>query len=332
MIINCSDVSFKNEIRNFYINDSSYVNFPILRMGKRSYIVDSKIEARVTPDSTNILIGNYSSIAHGVSFLLNLNHDYLSVSSYDWSSVLNWDVDMKIKTKGQIIIGNDVWIGRGATLLPGIVIGNGAVVAADAVVTKDVPPYAIVGGNPAKVIKYRFSNEIIDKLNKIKWWNWKDNKIMESKDYITGNVDDFVSKFTPENSNSGENRKYLNYDKDIDTYLFQPDFEDPYPIWKKVISQFLKKFSSKDQVALILRIKESERFTSDIEDIITLLSTKQNPPRFSIFSDNIENEMDLLDEVNYFITTREFISMDYIDFSIDKNIKILSGLDHPIFD
>jgi len=87
--------------------------------------------------------------------------------------------------KGDTIIANDVWIGYAATIMPSVKIGNGAIIATKSVVTKDVPDYAIVGGNPAKVIRYRFEKETIDALLKIAWWNWSAEKITEHLDAIT---------------------------------------------------------------------------------------------------------------------------------------------------
>lgn len=111
-------------------------------------------------------IGNYCSIAHNVSFILSGEHDYSKLSTYPFK------VKMKISQteeicKGRIRVDDDVWLGYGATILSGVHIGRGAVVAAGSLVTKNVPPYAIVGGVPAKIIKYRFDEEIIEELLKI---------------------------------------------------------------------------------------------------------------------------------------------------------------------
>lgn len=89
-------------------------------------------------------------------------------------------------------IGNDVWIGLEAVILPGITIADGAVIAAGAVVTKDVPPYAVVGGNPATILKFRFCPEIIAALLQIRWWDWTDEKIAANRDLFDGPVEEFV--------------------------------------------------------------------------------------------------------------------------------------------
>jgi serine acetyltransferase len=99
--------------------------------------------------------------------------------------------------KGDIIVENDVWIGAKATIMSGVRVSNGSIVAAGSVVTKDVPPYAIVAGNPAKVVKYRFNEEQIDKLLKISWWEWDEQKIKDNARLMwSTNIEDFIDAFS----------------------------------------------------------------------------------------------------------------------------------------
>lgn len=139
-----------------------------------------------------LIIGKFCQIASGVRFIMNGgNHMSTSFSSYPFAIFGKaWQHAMDGKTyptKGDTVIGNDVWIGHNALLMPGIRIGNGAIIATGAVVTKDVPPYAIVGGNPATLIKYRFTEEIITILNELAWWNWSIAKITANLTVLTGN-------------------------------------------------------------------------------------------------------------------------------------------------
>lgn len=139
-----------------------------------------------------LLIGKFCSIACGAKFMFNCaNHSLKSLSTYtfplfyeDWD-LEKADVASAWDNKGDIIIGNDVWIGFEAIVMAGVRIGDGAIVAARAVVTHDVPPYTIVGGVPAKVIRKRFDDKVIQKLVTLKWWEWPVGKIRRSLPYLT---------------------------------------------------------------------------------------------------------------------------------------------------
>lgn len=134
----------------------------------------------VSSDTDNkLIIGNYCSIAENVKFLLGLDHPTNLVSTYPFKSYFMNGIDAI--SKGDIIVDDDVWIGYGATILSDVHIGQGAIIAAGAVVTKDVPPYAIVGGVPAKILKYRFSKEIIQELLKINYEHLNPQIILKNK-------------------------------------------------------------------------------------------------------------------------------------------------------
>lgn len=127
----------------------------------------------------SISIGSFCSIAKGVN-IQEYNHDYERFSTYFmYKNLKNKSMDKDIVSKGNIEIGHDVWIGAYAQVLSGVKIGTGAVIGAGAVITKDVPPYAIVGGIPAKIIKYRFKDEKIKKMLKEKWWELPNEKIIK---------------------------------------------------------------------------------------------------------------------------------------------------------
>ena len=140
-----------------------------------------------------LIIGKFCSIACGAKFLFNsANHTLNSLSNYTFPIFFEeWNLDKGDVTsawdnKGDIVIGNDVWIGYEAVIMAGVHIGDGAVIASRAVVTKDVPPYTIVGGTPAKEIRKRFDENTIVQLQKLQWWDWSIEKISECIPYITG--------------------------------------------------------------------------------------------------------------------------------------------------
>lgn len=130
-------------------------------------------------------------IASDVTFIMNGgNHLHESLSTYPFAIFGgSWSEAMEGKaypTKGNTVIGNDVWIGYDATIMPGVTIGDGAIIATKSVVTKDVAPYTIVGGNPSKEIKKRFPEEIIKKLLEMQWWDWPIEKITANVQLLTG--------------------------------------------------------------------------------------------------------------------------------------------------
>lgn len=139
-----------------------------------------------------LIIGKFCMIASDVTFIMNgANHLSEAISTYpfaifgaDWAGAME---GKQYPTKGDTIIGSDVWIGYGATIMPGVTIGDGAIIATKSVVTKDVPPYAIVGGNPAKVIRKRFTEAEIEKLLALAWWDWPIEKITANVQALTGN-------------------------------------------------------------------------------------------------------------------------------------------------
>ena len=139
-----------------------------------------------------LIIGKFCMIASNVTFIMNgANHLTDSITSYlfaifghDWSNAME---GKSYPTKGDTIVGNDVWIGYNSTIMPGIRIGDGVIIATNSTITKDVEPYTIVGGNPAKEIRKRFTEKETIKLLEIKWWNWTIEKITQNLKHLTDN-------------------------------------------------------------------------------------------------------------------------------------------------
>lgn len=134
-----------------------------------------------------LIIGKFCQIATGVRFIMNGgNHALMGFSTYPFKAFgQEWkEVPLESDIKGDTVIGNDVWIGNSATIMPGVKIGDGAIIATNSVVTKDVEPYSIVGGNPAKLIRKRFDDDTIQKLLALKWWDWPVEKITQYAEMI----------------------------------------------------------------------------------------------------------------------------------------------------
>lgn len=168
--------------------------YPKHSIGRGSYgdlkLVDCGEGAKLT-------IGAYTSIAAGVTVFLGCEHRSDWVTTYPfnilWSSARHYEGHPK--TKGDVVIGSDVWIGAEAMILSGVNIGNGAVIGARSVISRDVPSYAIVAGNPARVVKHRFSPEIAQRLLVTQWWSWSEEQISQAMpDLLNQDIEVFLNK------------------------------------------------------------------------------------------------------------------------------------------
>jgi len=168
--------------------------FPQYNIGKWSY-GELKILAR--KEGASLKIGSFCSFSTEVKIFLGGEHRIDWVTTYPFNKL--WKSAKAFtghpSTKGDVIIGNDVWVGHAAIILSGVTIGDGAVVGAKAVITKNVPPYGIVAGNPARLIKKRFEEDTIQRLLKIAWWNWEDAKIEK---YLPLLLNNDIMKFITE--------------------------------------------------------------------------------------------------------------------------------------
>ena len=152
----------------------------MIKFGKYSY---GNPNIKWAIPGLSVEVGNFTSIGMGVTIFLGngMGHDSRFVSTYPFGhtyhnmfpNVLN----NSINTSGSVVIGNDVWVGEGATIMSGVTVGDGAIIASNSHVVKNVKPYSIVGGNPAKHIKYRFNEKQINSLLQIKWWEWDESRI-----------------------------------------------------------------------------------------------------------------------------------------------------------
>ncbi len=157
-----------------------------IRVGKHTYGTEwMKVLVWSNHEKAKIEIGRYCSISFNLRLFFGGNHNYDWISTYPFGHTTSTKNDFQPikghpKEVGSIIIGNDVWIGRDVTIMDGVKISDGTIIAANSHVVKSTEPYSIVGGNPAKLIKKRFSEETINNLMTMKWWNWSDEKIKEN--------------------------------------------------------------------------------------------------------------------------------------------------------
>lgn len=316
-------------------------NFPAACIGEDSYIwrgtINTGIPFTIKKGYAvhNLQFGKFDSVALGAEFCMGINHNYLNLTMGVSDLFQNTDnAECKYRQKGQILIQNDVWLGHNVTVMPGVIIHNGAVVAANSHVVKDVPPYAIVGGNPAEVIKYRFDREIIDKLLTIQWWNWSDEKIQANSRYF---YSENVSEFYQEALNERQNTADLNISRLNHTYLFFPDFFDAYCIWKRVISEFIAKFKNSSDHLLILYI--DKRYEDNDKKLVNMINEYAHESlnsvsamcKIKIFINTKKNEKAIFKYVDYYIASRNKDTILHSCYADENNVKVISGVDVPIF-
>ncbi len=156
------------------------VTRPNIIVGDFTYIADSDFESHVTHHyewiGDKLIIGKFCQIAAGVEFIMNgANHQMNAVSTFPFYTLEGWSMNppkpVDLPLKGDTVIGSDVWIGQNAVILPGVHIGDGAVIGANSVVGSDIDPYTIVAGNPARVLWKRFDDELFDLMLRFKWWD-----------------------------------------------------------------------------------------------------------------------------------------------------------------
>lgn len=176
--------------------------YPEIPVGRHTY--ESNLRVKFIESGAQLRIGAFCSIGGDVQIYLGGEHRVDWVSTYPFCRYWKGfsDITGHPRTKGDVTIGNDVWIGAEALILSGVTIGDGAVIGARSVVAKDVPPYAIAVGNPARIIKYRFSEVQIQRLLELKWWEKNDDEIKPWVHLLLNdNVDEFIRSFTDDANN-----------------------------------------------------------------------------------------------------------------------------------
>ena len=181
--------------------------------GEFSYIADSDFESHVTHhyewNGDRLIIGKFCQIAAGVEFVMNgANHQMNAVSTYPFYTLEGWDMEpppsSDMPLKGDTVVGNDVWIGQNAVILPGVHIGDGAIIGADSVVGSNVEPYTVAAGNPCRVLRKRFDDEMIGLLIKFRWWDKSIEEINSLIPVLTcsdiGKVRKYIKEYLSESS------------------------------------------------------------------------------------------------------------------------------------
>jgi acetyltransferase-like isoleucine patch superfamily enzyme len=190
--------SLRKRVKERLVPSSTRVRFTKELLGDRFAVGDhtyGKPKVVSWDEGTTLRVGKYCSIGNNVTIFLGSEHrtDWVSTYPFPFFWKEAHGISGHPSSKGDVVIGNDVWIGYGATILSGVEIGDGAAIGACSLVATSVPSYAVVAGNPARVVRYRFDDETIERLLEIKWWDWPDDKVRENVAQIcSGAIDQFI--------------------------------------------------------------------------------------------------------------------------------------------
>lgn len=320
--------------------------FMALCVNEYSYIVGLNVlSASLTTGDIGchcIHVGKYSCLGDGVQFLADMSHDYHSLYmgvilefAVPGQGVRSGQVLKRILRKGQILIGNDVWIGNGVTILGGVRVGDGAVIAAGSVVVKDVPPYAVVGGNPAKVIKYRFPEDVVTRLRRIGWWNWNSEMLSSRKEDMQGEVAEFAYKYDcrPEKyeRKSGLYVNRISQDTAVPLIVYFMDFDDEYPVYTNVISSFLRQCQGMKGELLLCYDMENPEAAQQMEHLIEVLQQHENlDVMINVYGMTGEEEEQIISEADIYVTNRDSETMKRVEYADWYGVTVLSGVDIPL--
>ena len=299
----------------------------VLTAGARSQLLSGTIAS--TNDDAHILIGRYASLGRNITFDMEDRASRASAAAYPfsfWSPSPAEDVP----ERRQIIIGNDVRIESNVIFRGGITVGNGAIVRAGAVLMEDVPPYAVVEGNPARVAGYRFDVDTIRQLQRIKWWNWPEEDIRKNIHILADNVDAFLMKFQPSGHEiSDETVETLREFKEqgYRVYYFVPDVYSPEGIWRKVIRAYLSAYTANDKTALLLGLsgENAEAVTAKIQPLMNTMG--ENAPLVLTHTWDEEHLGRIFSYVDDLITTKDGISSVCVDYASHENVRVSYGCD-----
>ena len=305
--------------------------FPLLSIDRDSYVVSSEIHGginfRVEEGCHHIAIGKETAIADGVVMMIDQDHDFNAVAQ-GGPSFLDGSAIRRTRQRGSIIIQNDVWVGSGVTIMPGVILHNGCIVAAKSVVTKDVPPYAVVGGNPARILRYRFEKKVVDAFQKIAWWDWNQETQRLRKDDFLLSAEEFTEKYLPE----AEKNELANIVEKASkkVVLFPADLGSVFPLYPKVLAAYFEK--DRPNTELLIYLPEERSHASSIYELERILKQYASCDSYVTLQTGITlDERILFQGADYYVTTRDRSTVYRTCLADRYGVKTLFGTDTFLF-
>lgn len=339
MLVNINGLASKNvkqltTLTWSQTNDGGLKDFPAIVLDRYSGITGLTIWSRLGEEvgveggCYSVYVGSFCPFSSQIVFLPDMDHDYCSVSLSGQIPNLI-PISHKKRRKGSIIIQNDVWIGYGVTILGGVTVHNGAVIGANSTVTKDVPPYAIVAGNPAHVVKYRFDPETIERLQRIQWWYWDDKTIKKRSEWFKRSPEEFAEKFDApfepgrliDAQIDGISRENL--------YLIFEDLDNQYSILGRIIKTFAQTHSEQD--CLIVSVPKDGAEERKVRIIYELAEGIESNCGLYVRCSRSNEIPKLISTCGTLITSRVLELVKYTCIADLAHTDVVSGFDVPVF-
>lgn len=313
--------------------DNPLYGFPVCRIDRDSYVVDASISTSFLAHNGfipyNFQIGKSTSIGPDITFLIDSNHDYLApcqgaIKLIDQPA----STERNLLRKGELIIENDCWIGRGATIMSGLTIRNGAIVAANAVVTKDVPPYAIVAGNPAKIVKYRFSQEIIEQLLRIKWWDWSPEQIVEAGQDLRGDINTFVEKYSSAEQPEKNSFNKMRICQENKQYILFVDDAFHLKQFKYCLDEFCHAFEHQNVELMVCIPCDRDELVDAVTDIMN--SYDEYEVYVNLLAFEASDVEQIIAQGDAYITNSSKDNISRMDIAYSYELGVISGFNLPM--
>lgn len=328
-----------------------YLSYSTAHIGRGTYCWNTTVDNGIEREykfgklNSNYQVGQFNCIAEGLKVILGRNHNLKSVETGALTLMLNatgHNIEhpaAEFNQKSTVVIQNDVWIGGNVTIMAGVTVHNGAVIARNSHVVKDVPPYAIVGGNPAHIIGYRYTEDLIDKMLKIRWWNWSMEKLTENIDYFTEDVQGFCDRFYPEAKRQYDAIAKLEKDP-LDTYFMFVDYYEDYCSYPYILESFLDMYMQDEDKKLVLfvqddTVSEKGAISEEVyQNIASIVDDINNSPDIRCKVELMHGSRTKAEQrfyrCHHYIISRTYWAVDFSDIADLYGIEVIAGCDSKI--
>ncbi len=320
--------------------------FPVVYAGRGSYAVSIDLHTYHSVVSSEdvhlVYIGRYTSIGENLRIYSDFNHDHQSVymgvipeyadltENASYRERLGQNIS-HMAHKGTVIIGNDVWIGDNVTIIADVTIGNGAVIGAESVVTKDIPPYTIWCGNPAKCVDNRFSPDMVRGFQQIAWWNFDRSRLKEIENDMKGDPAVFVAKYEPLVKDLEITDKHLITLDEHPSMVAFIDTDTPFPTYGRILGQFIERYCDGTRALFLCYYKDNQSNVDTIDALSGVLTKLPDSVKLLPLAIDPSDDEAVIANADYLVLGRDIKNIQRMNYAFKYGTKCISGVNDPIF-